>query len=152
MNCDVKKLRCASLRSALQRCGALRPRILMKKTLYGGMTQISVTKLSLVLSLESKRTGYRKGGDMRQCARGAAPNQPQEYENCPFFCSSVPEKWRFMLENARHGYDFSIPLFKFPMFTLPQRSPAKGVWQKGDEKSDRSIRKSDQKVTGRVPE
>ena len=24
MNCDVKKLRCASLRSALQRCGALR--------------------------------------------------------------------------------------------------------------------------------
>ena len=23
MNCDVKKLRCASLRSALQRCGAL---------------------------------------------------------------------------------------------------------------------------------
>ena len=33
-----------------------------------------------------------------------------------------------------------------------KRSPAKGVWQKGDEKSDRNIRKSDQKVTERVPE
>ena len=37
-------------------------------------------------------------------------------------------------------------------FTLPQkesgkRSPAKGVWQKSDEESERSIRKSDQKVT-----
>ena len=30
-------------------------------------------------------------------------------------------------------------------------SAAKGVWQKSDEKSDRSIRKSDQKVTERVP-
>ena len=30
-------------------------------------------------------------------------------------------------------------------------SPAKGVWQESDEKSDRSIRKSDQKVTERVP-
>ena len=28
----------------------------------------------------------------------------------------------------------------------------KGVWQKSDEKSDRSIRKSDQKVTERLPQ
>ena len=35
--------------------------------------------------------------------------------------------------------------------TLPQRSPAKGVWQKSDEKSDKSVRKSDRKVTERVP-
>ena len=32
-----------------------------------------------------------------------------------------------------------------------KRSPAKGVWQKSDEKSDRSIRKSDRKVTESVP-
>ena len=32
-----------------------------------------------------------------------------------------------------------------------KRSPAKGVWQKSDEKSDRSIREGDQKVTERVP-
>ena len=32
-----------------------------------------------------------------------------------------------------------------------KRSPAKGVWPKSDEESDRSIRKSDQKVTERVP-
>ena len=32
-----------------------------------------------------------------------------------------------------------------------KRSPAKGVWQKSDEKSDRSIRKSDRKVTKSVP-
>ena len=32
-----------------------------------------------------------------------------------------------------------------------KRSPAKGVWQKSDEKSDRSVRKSDRKVTGSVP-
>ena len=40
--------------------------------------------------------------------------------------------------------------------TLPQkesgkRSPAKGVWQKSDEKSDKSVRKSDRKVTESVP-
>ena len=35
----------------------------------------------------------------------------------------------------------------------PRKSPqiAKNGWQKSDEKSDRSIRKSDQKVTERVP-
>ena len=32
-----------------------------------------------------------------------------------------------------------------------KKGPAKGVWQKRDEKNDRSIRKSDQKVTERVP-
>ena len=32
-----------------------------------------------------------------------------------------------------------------------KRSPAKGVWQKSDEKSDKSVRKSDQKVTESVP-
>ena len=32
-----------------------------------------------------------------------------------------------------------------------KRSPAKGVWQKSDEKSDRSIRKSDRKVTESIP-
>ena len=32
-----------------------------------------------------------------------------------------------------------------------KRSPAKGVWRKSDETSDRSIRKIDQKVTERVP-
>ena len=32
-----------------------------------------------------------------------------------------------------------------------KRSPAKGVWQKSDEKSDRSVRKSDRKVTKSVP-
>ena len=32
-----------------------------------------------------------------------------------------------------------------------KRSPAKGVWQKSDEKSDRSVRKSDRKVTESVP-
>ena len=32
-----------------------------------------------------------------------------------------------------------------------KRSPAKGVWQKSDEISDRSIRKSDQEVTEIVP-
>ena len=32
-----------------------------------------------------------------------------------------------------------------------KRSPAKGLWQKSGEKSDRSVKKSDQKVTERVP-
>ena len=32
-----------------------------------------------------------------------------------------------------------------------KRSPAKGVWQKSHEKSDRRIRQGDQKVTERVP-
>ena len=32
-----------------------------------------------------------------------------------------------------------------------KRSPAKGVWQKSDEKSDKSVRKSDRKVTESVP-
>ena len=32
-----------------------------------------------------------------------------------------------------------------------KRSPAKGVWQKSDEKSDRSIPKSDRKATESVP-
>ena len=32
-----------------------------------------------------------------------------------------------------------------------KRSPAKGAWQKSDEKNDRSIRKCDQKVTEIVP-
>ena len=32
-----------------------------------------------------------------------------------------------------------------------KRSPAKGVWQKSDAKSDRSVRKSDRKVTESVP-
>ena len=32
-----------------------------------------------------------------------------------------------------------------------KRSPAKGVWQKSDEKSDRSIRKSDRIVTKSIP-
>ena len=37
------------------------------------------------------------------------------------------------------------------LITTPKRSPVKGVWQKSDEKSERSIRKSDQNVTERVP-
>ena len=38
-------------------------------------------------------------------------------------------------------------------FTSPcrKRSPAKGVWQKSDEKSDKNVRKSDRKVTESVP-
>ena len=32
-----------------------------------------------------------------------------------------------------------------------KESAAKGVWQKSDEKSDRSVRKSDRKVAERVP-
>ena len=35
MNCDVKKLRCASLRSALQRCGALRFGVYQKACFQG---------------------------------------------------------------------------------------------------------------------
>ena len=44
-------------------------------------------------------------------------------------------------------------VFFFLRKTSPcrKRSPAKGVWQKSEEKSDRSIRKSDRKVTESIP-
>ena len=38
-----------------------------------------------------------------------------------------------------------------PFSPCRKRSPAKGVWQKSDEKSDKSVRKSDRKVTESVP-
>ena len=41
---------------------------------------------------------------------------------------------------------------EFSLFSpCRKRSPAKGVWQKGDEKSHKSVRKSDRKVTESVP-
>ena len=56
-------------------------------------------------------------------------------------------------------YVFLPPYVLHPPISRPKlksspcrkRSPAKGVCQKRDEKSDRSVRKSDQKVTKRVP-
>ena len=47
---------------------------------------------------------------------------------------------------AAGGFRFTVKLHP-----ARKRSPAKGVWQKSDEKSDRSIRKSDRKVTESVP-
>ena len=46
------------------------------------------------------------------------------------------------------GSDF---LLKIPESPCRKRSPAKGGRQKSDEKSDRSIRKSDRKVTESIP-
>ena len=53
-------------------------------------------------------------------------------------------QWRLLAMNRRLDH---------PKFMSPcrKRSPAKGLWQKSDERSDRSIRRSDQKVTERVP-
>ena len=45
----------------------------------------------------------------------------------------------------------SEPIFGKGRSPCRKRSPAKGVWQKSDEKSDKSVRKSDRKVTESVP-
>ena len=76
------------------------------------------------------------------------------------YCSSrgfVFREWNVVFREW--NCEFRELLREYPG-TLPElrewspcrkRSPAKGVWQKSDEKSDRSIRKSDRKVTKSVP-
>ena len=79
MNCDVKKLRCASLRSALQRCGALSPHTVSRtlrarnprrvrkesgKKYPGASPQKSRKSAprSLIYFLECRKWGFRRWG------------------------------------------------------------------------------------------
>ena len=72
--------------------------------------------------------------------------QPERFggsRSCPLRNSSRLRMSKTLCRrNIPDHFDHPSPCHK--------RSPAKGVWQKSDEKSDRSIRKSDQKVTERV--
>ena len=52
---------------------------------------------------------------------------------------------------AKSSGSFSVNFLANFSSPCRKRSPAKGVWQKSDEKSDRSVRKSDRKVTESVP-
>ena len=59
-----------------------------------------------------------------------------------------PVKHRFMIASELRS---TILCALSPLSPCRKRSPAKGVWQKSDEKSDKSVRKSDRKVTESVP-